>query len=132
MPSVTGVQTCALDRKSTRLNSSHGSISYAVFCLIKKIAETIRPGTDSFDVIIIDEASQYGPEALFLTYLAKQIIVVGDDKQTSPDSVGLDRDEVELLRKKHIEDLPHSDVLGVDNSFFDKAEVRYGGRLRIL
>src|SRR6266542_5486991 len=55
---VTGVQTCALpispvsrratpkanggrrwvpgDRKSTRLNSSHGSISYAVFCLKKK------------------------------------------------------------------------------------------------
>src|SRR5207245_11689580 len=26
----------ALDRKSTRLNSSHGSISYAVFCLKKK------------------------------------------------------------------------------------------------
>src|SRR5689334_4555216 len=25
-----------LDRKSTRLNSSHSSISYAVFCLIKK------------------------------------------------------------------------------------------------
>src|SRR3989337_3861589 len=25
-----------LDRKSTRLNSSHGSISYAVFCLTKK------------------------------------------------------------------------------------------------
>src|SRR5207245_4846132 len=24
------------DRKSTRLNSSHGSISYAVFCLTKK------------------------------------------------------------------------------------------------
>src|SRR3989337_1187496 len=35
MPS-SGVQTCALDRKSTRLNSSHGSISYAVFCLEKK------------------------------------------------------------------------------------------------
>src|SRR5207245_6666454 len=29
---------CALDRKSTRLNSSHGSISYAVFCLKKKTA----------------------------------------------------------------------------------------------
>src|SRR5699024_11941392 len=27
-----------LDRKSTRLNSSHVSISYAVFCLKKKIA----------------------------------------------------------------------------------------------
>src|SRR6202163_780089 len=34
-PRVTGVQTCALpiDRKSTRLNSSHQAISYAVFCL---------------------------------------------------------------------------------------------------
>src|SRR5207245_10688640 len=28
----------ARDRKSTRLNSSHGSISYAVFCLKKKKA----------------------------------------------------------------------------------------------
>src|SRR5437868_11194015 len=28
---------CRTDRKSTRLNSSHVSISYAVFCLKKKI-----------------------------------------------------------------------------------------------
>src|SRR6202140_5243813 len=34
---VTGVQTCALDRKSTRLNSSHKKISYAVFCLKKEL-----------------------------------------------------------------------------------------------
>src|SRR3712207_6954247 len=27
---------CILDRKSTRLNSSHANISYAVFCLKKK------------------------------------------------------------------------------------------------
>src|SRR2546422_7648066 len=27
---------CTTDRKSTRLNSSHGYISYAVFCLKKK------------------------------------------------------------------------------------------------
>src|SRR5438128_9666400 len=36
------------DRKSTRLNSSHGSISYAVFCLKKKsigvgISSAVRP-----------------------------------------------------------------------------------------
>src|SRR3989337_3834812 len=31
------------DRKSTRLNSSHGSISYAVFCLKKKLViEPVR------------------------------------------------------------------------------------------
>src|SRR6202166_4894804 len=51
---VTGVQTCALpisvvavslDRKSTRLNSSHHFISYAVFCLKKK-KKTHRDTTD--------------------------------------------------------------------------------------
>src|SRR2546422_3664351 len=31
----------ALDRKSTRLNSSHGYISYAVFCLKKKILDVL-------------------------------------------------------------------------------------------
>src|SRR2546429_1289605 len=38
------------DRKSTRLNSSHGYISYAVFCLKKKIRARARgagAGSDS-------------------------------------------------------------------------------------
>src|SRR2546422_7700032 len=33
------------DRKSTRLNSSHGYISYAVFCLKKKKTSPIRTET---------------------------------------------------------------------------------------
>src|SRR4051794_41337987 len=33
---VVATPVVALDRKSTRLNSSHPSISYAVFCLKKK------------------------------------------------------------------------------------------------
>src|SRR2546429_4782247 len=32
----TGARVLPIDRKSTRLNSSHGYISYAVFCLKKK------------------------------------------------------------------------------------------------
>src|SRR2546422_2671279 len=35
----TGRPVCLRDRKSTRLNSSHGYISYAVFCLKKKKKE---------------------------------------------------------------------------------------------
>src|SRR5207245_3753096 len=35
----------AADRKSTRLNSSHGSISYAVFCLKKKQTSTVPLAT---------------------------------------------------------------------------------------
>src|SRR2546422_4520121 len=35
--------TLRRDRKSTRLNSSHGYISYAVFCLKKKKKQTQQP-----------------------------------------------------------------------------------------
>src|SRR3712207_7520776 len=35
-PEVTDVVVEGIDRKSTRLNSSHANISYAVFCLKKK------------------------------------------------------------------------------------------------
>src|SRR5207245_10811387 len=45
-----------LDRKSTRLNSSHGSISYAVFCLKKKIQfdrlDTIKNRATSVEDIL--------------------------------------------------------------------------------
>src|SRR2546429_4462796 len=38
-----------IDRKSTRLNSSHGYISYAVFCLKKKKAVTRSPKALLYD-----------------------------------------------------------------------------------
>src|SRR2546430_9194255 len=38
-----GADAAQLDRKSTRLNSSHSQISYAVFCLKKKNNPQTRP-----------------------------------------------------------------------------------------
>src|SRR5687768_17851881 len=40
-----------LDRKSTRLNSSHGYISYAVFCLKKKKYKHIHNALQLYDII---------------------------------------------------------------------------------
>src|SRR3712207_7181501 len=40
-----GMETGHQDRKSTRLNSSHANISYAVFCLKKKKKNTTRNNT---------------------------------------------------------------------------------------
>src|SRR2546429_6773391 len=37
------MERISIDRKSTRLNSSHGYISYAVFCLKKKRSTTCTP-----------------------------------------------------------------------------------------
>src|SRR2546422_4709957 len=44
MTALTGAANVshAADRKSTRLNSSHGYISYAVFCLKKKKKKTTK------------------------------------------------------------------------------------------
>jgi very-short-patch-repair endonuclease len=98
---------------------------------VYRVAETIQPKPGMFDVVIIDEASQSGPEALFLLYIAKKIVVVGDDQQISPEDVGIDREAVNSLRERFIRDLPHKDAMGVDNSFFEQAEIRFSGRIRL-
>src|SRR2546430_7477094 len=44
-----------VDRKSTRLNSSHSQISYAVFCLKKKKKSTIVYSHNLTPIILSDE-----------------------------------------------------------------------------
>src|SRR5687768_18063258 len=54
---VVGQLECPADRKSTRLNSSHGYISYAVFCLKKK--KTLKKLQEDMDISILQhEASR--------------------------------------------------------------------------
>lgn len=43
---------------------------------LHRVYETIEPSPGMFDIIIVDEASQCGPEALPLIYLAKQVLIV--------------------------------------------------------
>lgn len=96
-----------------------------------RVAETIRPGQDRFDVVIIDEASQSGLESLFLHYLGDKLIVVGDDRQISPEYVGTNLQDVEDLRRRHISGLPLSPTFGVGTSLFSQAEIRFGNRVRL-
>ncbi|MEU3413432.1 AAA domain-containing protein [Streptomyces sp. NPDC006658] len=51
---------------------------------IPQVAEMVQAKRDAFDVVIVDEASQAGMDALFLLWLAPRVIVVGDDKQCAP------------------------------------------------
>src|SRR2546430_13109231 len=44
---VTASRNAPIDRKSTRLNSSHSQISYAVFCLKKKKQQTLHAHTNN-------------------------------------------------------------------------------------
>jgi hypothetical protein len=51
------------------------------------VAQYLTPGTHSFDLLLIDEASQVRPEdALGAIARARQVVVVGDQKQLPPTS----------------------------------------------
>jgi very-short-patch-repair endonuclease len=74
---------------------------------LPQVAETIPPRPDSFDVIIVDEASQVGIDALFLLWLAPRVIIVGDDKQCAPGSMR--REEWQKIFDRldtHLADMP--------------------------
>lgn len=79
-----------------------------------------------FDVLILDEASQAGYHTLPLLSLARQVIVVGDEKQTSPENVGLDRSRVFELMDDHLRSVPsYRTLFDPDNSLYDIAKQRF-------
>lgn len=51
---------------------------------LPNLLDNLPPDKNSFDVVIVDEASQVGLENLYLLWMAPRIIVVGDDKQCTP------------------------------------------------
>jgi len=93
---------------------------------LHRVWDTVDPAPSMFDMIIVDEASQCGVEALPLFYLAKKILIVGDDKQISPDAVGLPRDSVHRLMEEYLHDFHFKSSFDVESSLFDHGKLRYG------
>ncbi|MBP5191146.1 MAG: AAA family ATPase [Opitutales bacterium] len=79
-----------------------------------------------FDVIIVDEASQCGLEGIFLFGLTKKMIVVGDNQQISPQSIGIKTEDMIKLHKKYLFDFDYVDTLQPDSSLFDQACLHCG------
>jgi very-short-patch-repair endonuclease len=98
---------------------------------LHRVYETVDAGAGIFDVIIVDEASQCGPEGLPLLYLGKRILVVGDDKQISPEAVGTNREQVQQLMQNYLFDFSHADSFDVENSLFDHGRIRFSNRISL-
>ncbi len=96
-----------------------------------RVFESVTPAPGIFDVVIVDEASQCGPESLLLFYLAKKIIVVGDDKQISPSNIGIDKNQAKRLLAQHLKDMPLAETFDVDSSCFDHGVIRLGSRITL-
>nr|WP_257033454.1 AAA domain-containing protein [Streptomyces sp. Ag109_G2-15] len=102
---------------------------------LHQVTETVpmdRAGR--FDVVIIDEASQSGPEALLLAWLGAKVVVVGDDQQVSPAQVGVDHDEQFALQRRLLAELPAArrNLFTPTASLFDIASGLAGGRGRLM
>ncbi len=82
-----------------------GRANSAIPCWIMphwRISESLPPELGSFDLVIIDEASQSDLSALPALLRAQKVLVVGDDKQVSPDGVGLEEIKIRSLMARYL------------------------------
>ena len=93
---------------------------------INKAIESLKPGENEFDVIIIDEASQSDISSLAISYFGKKMIVVGDDKQVSPMAVGAEIDKINALEQMYIKGkIPNSHLYSSKTSLYDIAATTF-------
>jgi len=90
-------------RSDARLAASHANP--AVPCWIMahyRVSESLPAELGCFDLVVIDEASQSDLTALPSLLRAQKVLIVGDDKQVSPEGVGLEEEKILSLMKRFL------------------------------
>lgn len=106
-------------------------ISKKLSCWVMKfndVLNSVGNEPEIFDCIIVDEASQLDFNSLLLGYYTENMIIVGDDKQTSPSSLtGADGNDFEAIKNKHL-DFLDSNIIHIksDNSLFTLSKMIAG------
>ncbi|MEO1815856.1 MAG: AAA domain-containing protein [Acetobacterium sp.] len=122
----TGKRAPALRREAQKLMVKCQTAVPAWIMPVNKALETLDPTKNKFDIVIIDEASQSDISALAIMYLAKKIIIVGDDEQVSPSAVGLDQDKMINLAKMTIKGIiPNAHLYDMNSSLYDIAKTTF-------
>jgi superfamily I DNA and/or RNA helicase len=67
-----------------------------------RVSESLPAQLGCFDLVIIDEASQSDISALPALLRAKKVLIVGDDKQVSPDGGFVDIDKIKNLMARYL------------------------------
>ncbi len=102
---------------------------------LSQVLATVPPIADSFDVVIVDEASQADISSLFLLYLAPRVIVVGDDRQCAPADVPQagTLEDVFTRLDVYLPDLPEHvrATLTPRSSLFSMLRTRFGQVVRL-
>lgn len=96
----------------------------AVPCWImshSKVSESMPPQIGVFDLVIVDEASQSDLWALPAIVRGKKILVVGDDKQVSPDGGFISSGKIDDLKSRFLSDQPYGVEMTPEKSLYDLA-----------
>lgn len=106
-------------------------ISKQLSCWVMKfndVLNSIESEPEIFDCIIVDEASQLNFNSILLSYYSKNMIIVGDDKQTSPDASMVNSDAFNYIKKEYLDDFLGEDTIQIrpDTSLFDLAKMVAG------
>ena len=89
---------------------------------IHRIIENFQPGiSDLFDVVIVDESSQCDLLSSGVLALATKCVVVGDDKQVSPMTVGVDPSRIRSLQDIYLGGVHSRELLTADQSLYELA-----------
>lgn len=94
-----------------------------------RVSESLPADFGLFDLVIVDEASQSTVSALPALLRAQKILIVGDDKQVSPELVGRDQSRADELANRHlVEQVPdYRDSLREEQSLYDLGKVVFAG-----
>jgi very-short-patch-repair endonuclease len=94
-----------------------------------RVSESLPPELGCFDLVIIDEASQSDLTALPALLRAKKVLVVGDDKQVSPEAIGLAEDQARSLMERFLSDQVTSfrPLMSPERSIYDLYRVIFAG-----
>ena len=88
---------------------------------LNKVIENIKISSTPFDVIIFDESSQSDIFSICALFRAKRAVIVGDDKQISPQAVGIDQDTVNDLIDRYLKGIPHAQWFDLETSLYNTA-----------
>lgn len=96
---------------------------------INRVIENLKVNENLFDVVIVDESSQSDVSALTALMRAKRAVIVGDEKQISPEAIGKNNEKVEELIELHLKDIPHKEWFDLKTSLYNTAQRVFPNRL---
>jgi transcription elongation GreA/GreB family factor/very-short-patch-repair endonuclease len=92
-----------------------------------RVSETLPAELGSFDVVIVDEASQSDITALPALMRGSKLLIVGDDRQVSPTAAFVPARTLLLLRHNYLKEQPFADSVLPGNSIYDLASAAFPG-----